>query len=252
MNTHAYDGSWAGFLSVVFEAYRRREMPGRIACGTAEQRGLFGGTVKIETEHDKADRVLRALEARLGDAAVRRLYRVFLSEEPGVEVVVFQLIQACIERGRGVLEDYRFGPAWRVERLAQQVGREVHRMHAFVRFERRVADRYVAEVAPDFNVLPLLGEHFAARYPAQRWAIADVRRGYALAYDPEARAVAFVPAAAVLAPHADDEAAFQTLWRAYYRAVTIPERASPALHLRHVPRRYWPYLTEQRTLEGRP
>ena len=245
MNTYLYDGSWVGFLSVVFETYRRGETPARIEIEKTEQAGLFGSTFEVGTEHECADRVLRALGSRLGDDAVRRLYRVFLSEQSDVELTLLRLIQASVERGRDVLEDYRFGPAWRVERLAQQVGREVHRMHAFVRFERRTGDRYVAEVAPDFNVLPLIGEHFVARYPAQRWAIADVRRGYALAYDPEARTTSFVPAGAVLAPHTDDEAAFQELWRAYFHAVTIPERANPTLHLRHVPRRYWPYLTEK-------
>ena len=37
----------------------------------------------------------------------------------------------------------------------------------------------------------------------------------------------------------------QAMWRAYFQAVTIPERRNLALHLRHVPKRYWPYLTEK-------
>ena len=36
------------------------------------------------------------------------------------------------------------------------------------------------------------------------------------------------------------------MWRAYFRAVDIPERKNLRLHLRHVPKRYWPYLTEKR------
>ena len=42
-----------------------------------------------------------------------------------------------------------------------------------------------------------------------------------------------------------DEAAYQTMWKAYFQAVTIPERRNLKLHLRHVPKRYWPYLTEK-------
>ncbi len=39
---------------------------------------------------------------------------------------------------------------------------------------------------------------------------------------------------------------FQRMWQVYFHAVTIPERANPRLPLRHVPRRYWPTLTEKR------
>jgi len=52
-----------------------------------------------------------------------------------------------------------------------------------------------------------------------------------------------------LAEEAPDEAAYQTMWRAYFQAVTIPERRNLKLHLRHVPKRYWPYLTEKQPLE---
>ena len=95
------------------------------------------------------------------------------------------------------------------------------------------------------------GEHFVARYPAQDWAIVDTHRRYALVYDADARATHFASAAAVLTPHTDDEAAFQKMWQTYFHAVNIPERANPRLHLQHVPRRYWRYLTEkQPDLQG--
>lgn len=244
MNTYVYDGSFDGFLCVVFEAYRSGEVPASIEAGHAAQEGLFGSTVEIATNRDRAERVRSGLVRRLGIEVVERFYRVFLSEQDGVELALLRLIQACLAQGGGVLTDFRFEPAWRVERLAQQVGREVHRMHAFVRFEQRGDGRYVAEIGPDFNVLPLIGEHFVERYPAQDWAIVDIHRKYALVYDRATRSTCFVPADAVLTPHTEDEAAFQQMWQTYFRAVTIPERRNPRLHRQHVPRRYWPYLTE--------
>ncbi len=247
MNTYVYDGSFEGFLCVVFAAYQRDDLPASIEVEHAEQPLLFGSIVEVETDSERAVRVRSGLTRRLGSEAMSRLYRVFLSEQPSVEITLLRLIQACFERGGGVLTDFRFGPAWRVERLAQKVGREVHRMHAFVRFERCEGERYVAEVGPDFNVLPLIGEHFAQRYPAQHWAIIDVHRKYALVYDPKARSTHFAPAGPLRAPHTEDEAAFQKMWQAYFHAVTIPERANPRLHLQHVPRRYWRYLTEKQT-----
>ena len=62
-----------------------------------------------------------------------------------------------------------------------------------------------------------------------------------------------VPAVTLgLGDEAPDEAAYQRMWRAYFQAVTIPERRNLALHLRHVPKRYWPYLTEKQPTVGSP
>jgi probable DNA metabolism protein len=246
MNTYVYDGSFDGFLCVVAAAYGAGESPAAIVVEAPEQQGgLFGDVRVVETHGGLAARTRRALEARADAVGVGKLYRAFLSEQPGVERTLYRVIQSLIAKGAGAMEDLRDGDAFRVMRLAQQVGREVHRMHAFVRFEERADARYVATVAPDFNVLPLLGEHFAARYPAQRWAIVDVRRRYALVHDAEG--TRFAPAEdAAATPEAEREAAFQRMWRGYFHAVSIPERANPRLHLQHVPRRYWPYLTEKR------
>lgn len=252
-----YDGSFAGWLSVVFDAYRRRAAPAHIAAeGAPPQGGLFGPTVRVETTTGAAERVARGLARRIGESGVERLYHAFLSEVPGIEGLLFRLVARVLAEGADALDDACFSPALAAERLAMRVRHEVHRMHAFVRFERRVgpegAERYVAMARPEHNVLPLLGPHFEARYPALHWAIADGRRGYALLHTPAAErapgdpATRFVPAGALEAAEAADEAAYQALWRTYYRAVTIPERRNLRLHLRHVPRRYWPYLTEKR------
>ncbi|MEM1042671.1 MAG: DUF4130 domain-containing protein [Bacteroidota bacterium] len=84
------------------------------------------------------------------------------------------------------------------------------------------------------------------RYPAMQWAIVDRHRGYALVHDAAGRRFAPVPADAS-APRAEEGYAFQRMWQTYFRAVTIPERSNPRLQLQHVPRRYWPSLTEMQS-----
>jgi probable DNA metabolism protein len=43
----------------------------------------------------------------------------------------------------------------------------------------------------------------------------------------------------------DHEAAYQTLWKTYFQTMSIAARKNKKLHLRHVPTRYWRYLTEK-------
>lgn len=255
-STYVYDGSFDGFLGVVFEATRRRETPASIETGPAL---ALGPVVEVETDPEIAGRVRRGLDWRAPEAS-QRMYAAFLSEAPGVEAALFRLVADVVARGPAALSDWRSADARAAHRLAARTWREVHRMHAFVRFERRAApdappggagDHYVATVRPGPHALPLLSDHFADRYPTLRWAIVDAGRHLALVHTPAveraegAPATTIVPAAGVEAlAAAPDEAHVQRMWQAYFRAVDIPERKNLALQRRHVPKRYWADMTE--------
>ena len=255
------DGSFGGLLSAYAAAYRHGALPAAVGRADEPASGaLFGDTLAVETDAGLAGRVERGLE-RVKPGLVGRLHRAFLSERPGMEVAILRLVDAAQAGGAAAVEDWTFEPARVVSQWSGRVGREAHRMEAFVRFERRAdteggAERWAAVARPEYHVLPLLTEHFAARYPTLAWRIIDARRRLALVHTPEPDrppdepATAIVPADTLDLPdEAPDEAAAQTMWRAYFQAVTIPERRNLRLHLRHVPKRYWPYLTEKQTEE---
>ena len=260
------DGSFPGLLSAYAVAYRHGALPASVGrAGEAVSGALFGETLAVETDPALAGRVERGLE-RVRPGLVGRLHRAFLSERPGMDVHVLRVVDAAHAGGAGAVEDWTWAPAREVARWSGRVGREAHRMEAFVRFERHAeaasgdgaasdgaAERWAAVARPEYHVLPLLTEHFAARYPTLAWRIVDARRRLALVHTPEPErapgqpATVIVPADALDLPdQAPDESAYQTMWRAYFQAVTIPERRNLRLHLRHVPKRYWPYLTEKR------
>ena len=255
------DGSFPGLLSAYAAAYRWGALPATVGRLDEPAPGaLFGQTLPVESDAGLAGRVERGLE-RVKPGLVGRLHRAFLSERPGMEVAILRLIDAAQAGGAAAVEDWTFEPARVVAQWSGRVGREAHRMEAFVRFERRAdggadggAERWAAVARPEYHVLPLLTEHFSARYPTMAWRIVDARRRLALVHTPEPDRPPGEPAT-VIAPAdtldlpdaAPDEAAAQAMWRAYFQAVTIPERRNLRLHLRHVPKRYWPYLTEKQT-----
>ena len=264
--TFATDGSFAGLLCAYAHAHRTGALPAGVTLrGAPASHSLFGAPVSIPTDAALAERLERGLE-RARPRLVGKLLRAFLSERPGIETDILQLIDAVAVDGADAVDDWTFAPAREVARWAQRTGREAHRMEAFVRFEKHQAqdgERWLARIRPEHHVLPIIAEHFATRYPALRWTILDARRRLALVHDTLAaelgegeKPTQIVPASSLpdLAP-TDDERAYQTMWRAYFRAVDIPERRNLKLHLRHVPKRYWPDLTEKReetTDSGRP
>ena len=246
---YTYDGTFAGLLSVIFATYQRGEVAHEIVETSALQPGLFGQPVAVETNAKHSQRVRRGLVQRCGSDVVRIMYHCFLSEQPDIEMLLYRFARLAIDHKENVLDNFREPVVLRLHRIERQIHREVHRMHAFVRFQETHDGLYVAMVNPDFNVLPLLGPHFKDRYPAFRWLIYDTKRRYGLYHEShrtrfttlEGTAANQLPTAALTEAEAD----YQQLWRTYFKHVDIPERRNIKLHLQHVPKRYWQYLVEK-------
>ena len=128
---------------------------------------------------------------------------------------------------------------------AAQVRRDVHRMHAFVRFrkvETADGDVYVAWYRPDHLVLPLVHRFFTDRFGSMRWSI--LTPDGSLHWNGQ-RCLPGPPAARTDAP---DEDALEALWRAYYGAVFNPARTNVRAMRRDMPQRHWDLLPETREI----
>lgn len=252
--TFTYDGTFPGFFSAVFERYRLKTSGADIVPEDRHQEQLFSAATPVTTNEAHAARVLTGLQQRAGQDVAGWLRRVFLTEQPGVERLLLHYVERQLETHADVRKDAGDERIRKLQRLHQQMGREVHRMHAFVRFQETPDGLMVALVNPDFNCLPLLGEHFGARYPAMDWLIYDTERHYGLHWDKDRKKAEFITldtahdgrlrqlSAEMLSGTETD---YADLWNVYFKAVDIPERRNLKLHLQHVPKRYWKYLTEK-------
>lgn len=253
---YAYDGSFEGLLSVIFQVYDHKAAPNSIQPLAAVQGGLFAQPVEVDTDETAAARVWEGLLRYMDQDARTRLFHVFLSEQPDRELLVFRYADLAMRAGRDISENYADDNVRRVQRLAQQMYREKHRMEAFVRFEKTSDGLFHATIDPDFDVLPLIAPHFTKRYADQRWLIFDKRRRYGLYYDlhrtdvVEFESTAPQRSTAVSATVLDErEPLFKLLWQSYFDHVNIPERKNMKLHRRHMPLRYWRYLSEKQPRE---
>ncbi|WP_116126608.1 TIGR03915 family putative DNA repair protein [Lewinella sp. IMCC34183] len=251
-----YDGTFAGLLSAIFEAFRLRAEVVDIVAEDRYQQQLFSAATPVTTDEVRARRVAAGLKDRSENGKIVELLRhAFLTEQPEVERLIYYFVQRQMAvHGLDVSKDAGDQRIRQLLRLKQQMAREVHRMHAFVRFQQTPDGLYAALVNPDFNCLPLIGDHFAARYPAMEWLIYDTGRHYGLHWDSERKRAEFITLEAnqdgrLRSLSADmldaAEGDYQELWQTYFRAVDIPERKNLKLHLQHVPKRYWKYLTEK-------
>jgi len=250
---YTYDGTFEGLLTSIFEIYERRSWPGEINKSGLVQTSLFSQNITVITNEEKADRVWHGLLKHISVAARAKLYKVFLSELPESEMLLYRYMQLAFASKVSIEDNFAADCVQQIAEIDKQIFREKHRMEAFVRFQKTTDDVYYAAIEPDFNVLPLLQDHFEKRYADQRWLIYDIRRHYGLYYDLyEVKNVMLenrqTNKSGSLSPDilAQHEYLYQQLWQTYFHHVNILERKNPKLHLRHMPQRYWKYLIEKK------
>ncbi len=132
--------------------------------------------------------------------------------------------------------------------LMQQVRRDEHKMHAFVRFRRvetaEGEEHFIAWYEPQHRILELAAPFFAERFAVMRWSI--LTADGSVYWNPVEKELRYGPAVARDNAPAGDE--LEELWKSYYASIFNPARLSPNTMRGHMPVRYWNNLPEMELL----
>ncbi len=146
------------------------------------------------------------------------------------------------QSNRQILEDRADPDVRRLEELARQVRRDIHKMRAFVRFrlveEGNESERYVAWFEPEHHILRANAGFFVRRFANMRWSI--LTPAGSLHWDGETLSEG--PAARREDAPAGDPA--EELWRRYYASIFNPARLKVGAMLKEMPRKYWKNMPE--------
>ena len=238
--TYEYDGSFAGFLSCVFESYVNREEG--VCFLTDEAVVTLWPTRRVETDEAHARRVYRSIPQKISPAAADLIRRAFLTCLPEREVHMFRFLRLGYERGGAVMRDLADDRVAILNKAVGHLNREAHLLTGFVRFSEHQGV-LLSEIEPKNRVLPLLRGHFTARYSGERFLIYDRTHHEALVSQPGFRAIVpmddFTPA-----PAGAEELEYRRLWRRFYDTIAIQGRYNPRCRMTQMPKRYWAMMTE--------
>jgi len=250
--TLIYDGSFNGFLTAVFIAFEEKIEVADIQKNGQTQNGLFSESETIFTNVTKAKRVWNGVRSKSHNA-ISNIYFAFLSEAEGIEPMLFNYIKKLMAASTRKQLDFSDDTVLYISQLARKVGREKHRMEAFVRFQLTKDDIYFANIEPDFDVLPLISKHFRNRYADQQWLIYDVKRNYGIYYNLDNVELVSLDLSEIhhnrtkkSKVFVEGEYDYQELWNNYFQSTNIKSRINRKLHTQHVPKRYWKYLSEKK------
>ena len=161
--------------------------------------------------------------------------------DPNRWELMYRLTWRVLNQNRDLLDndadpDVQLARTW-----AKAVHRDVHKMHAFVRFHETDSGdgdkRYVAWFEPAHEILRTTVPFFEKRFPNMRWMIAT----------PDGAAhwngaqVEFIDSPKSSVPREDTT---HSLWRTYYRNICNVARVNPSVMQREMPKRYWQLLPE--------
>jgi len=185
---------------------------------------------------------------RISALLLKLLEAVSMYRHPGRWELMYRLVWRTLNGTPQLLEDAADADVRHATLMQRAVNRDVHKMHAFVRFRETLSEEgataYVAWFEPQHEILRRGAAFFVKRFANMDWTIATPD-GAAVW---RSRELSFIDA-----PHTDRRPradAFEGLWRTYYRSICNLARINPSAMQREMPKHYWNNLPEAVDIDG--
>lgn len=245
--------TFQGLLTALFEAYDRKSFPDALLPENTPLPLFYKEVIPVFTDEKKSDRVWKGLQKKLSRAGLSVITLAWLSEIEGVDFLLFRYMRKAIDAPHSIELNFGDPDILKASQIAKKVSQERHRLAQFVRFQKTADGIFFGALEPLYNVLPIAISHFKDRFADQKWVLYDLKRAYGYYYDLDTvTEVRFQDKPTHLSTGKlneelmdKEEKMFQKLWKAYFKSISIKERANPKLHRQNLPTRFWKYLTEK-------
>ncbi len=241
---YLYDGTFHGFLTLIFDCYASKTLPQKIASQTTYCHNFLDRTLFIETNSEKSDRVFAGIEKLIGYTALYNTYYAFLSNEKEKEIYLLKYLCDGFEIGPKINNRLTLSYVFKVMRMKKRCFGECHRLKGLLRFQEVGNQLYYASIHPDNNILEPLGHHFIHRFPTQDFIIHDKIRNLCFLYHNEQYKI--VDATMLKIPAiSEEEQKYQELWKTFFKTIAIADRKNPKCQMQYMPKKYWKDLIEE-------
>ena len=159
--------------------------------------------------------------------------------------LLYKLVWRILQGERALLEIHSDPLVYRLTRMAKSIRREIHKMHAFLRFRRIESDsgeHFVAWFESEHHILEKAADFFVQRFPSMRWSILTPHGS--LHWDC-AHLTVGPPGNSCDAPTPGE---LEGAWDAYFQSTFNPSRLNIAQMHKEMPRKYWHNLPETKLI----
>ena len=236
-----YDGTFEGFLSLVYEVYYKKLKPTKI-YKTLPNEILFEEILEINSSKESGIKVLNAIKTKFPKEILEKILNIFMCDSKEFEMALLEYIVIGFKDSKQ-LYNINNSCVFYLNNLEKELFKNVHRMSGFIRFEELEDKTLYAKIESKFNIVYFLGRHFLKRFNNQNFIIHDINRKLAfvkIQNDYSIKEVAFFDKP----NYSPNEEKFQKLWKSFFSGVTINERTNLKLQTQMVPLLYRTYMSE--------
>lgn len=249
MTVFLCDRGFDGILCGVYEVYASRLGLSncRLELKEEYEPALFCDYREVEAEPERAGKVARKIRSYMSEEAYVYLYRAALHKSPDRADWILRFIELGLANGRQVLKMLQAPAVYEIFQMNRYVGNEAHFLVEFVRFKKLSSGLYYGTIGPENDVLELVADHFADRFPDMDWALYDEKRKKAALHSQKG---ALIIRGGITAEEVawfeeqSREDIYVNLWKTFFKTIAIEERKNPRCQRNMLPLRYRKYMTE--------
>ena len=167
---------------------------------------------------------------------------VICHSDPQRFALLYQMLWR-LQETTGLIHDKADPLVRRLEEMAKNIRRDIHKMRAFVRF-RQLDDRYVAWFEPDHHIVRVNAAFFVRRFASMHWSILTPE----LSIHWDGKKLCEGPGA--LKSDAPDGDPVEDVWKTYYASTFNPARVKIGAMLSEMPKKYWKNMPETALIPG--
>ena len=221
-----------------------------IVCHEPDNYQLFYEYIRVETSAEKADKVARTIQRRLGSEFYDIILNAILSIVPAKENdldkadAIYHTLVLGLNTAAGAraIHDLSNPYVHRLFTLSRATANDAHHLLGFLRFSELENGVLFSTIHPKNNALPILAEHFTDRLPQENFMIYDENRQLA-AVHAAGKNFMLVDASGIdqdlFKRTSEKEAAYQKLWLTFFDQIAIQARVNPKLQVQNIPKRFW-------------
>ncbi len=244
------EDSLDGIFSAIYTAWEAGTSHTDVRVKNTSTMSFFEEYVELDTDYELSAKVSNSIIRKLSYELYYYVYCACMSDDAGKASYVYKFLQRAFRIGPGVIDMLTDSYTAKICELKRAVSNEACRYREFVRFEELDNGVLAGRIAPTYNIIAMIANHFADRMPCENWIIIDTSRnlsvvhvsgkGYILTTD--------ISEDSLFNTHSysDDEDNFQSLWKRFFDTIAIKERINPKLQRNLMPLKCRTYMKAER------
>jgi probable DNA metabolism protein len=232
-----YDGSYIGYLNAIEIAIA--ENADDIAKESKEN--LFQSKLYVESNEGKAKAFENRIKA-IDPLSMQKIEILYLSEIDGFENIALEYTKNLFRNGKSANQYLTNNSVYLTNKICKDVLHEAHRFMGFIRFSELQDGTMIAIIAPKYNILSIIENHFCQRFGNLQFIIYDEIRKLAIINTKACHRI--VPIPSVKLATSENEEEIRSLWRNFFRAIEIEGRKNLKIQQSRIPSKYRKNMTE--------